>query len=143
MYLLYSILAFAEVLVLFASAISLVVLALRQVIKAISGSIDAAVNAGSPNADPRFTALDPVGVCGHDRGKGGNAVAMKRRLHQPALPQVRGALAGQQPFAEDALRSLEPLALVEILVVRDQDVADQRRIADGGERRPRVADASD
>jgi hypothetical protein len=62
MYLLYSILAFAEVLVLFASAISLVVLAVRQVIKAISGLIDAAINAGLPDAQPRFTALDPAGV---------------------------------------------------------------------------------
>jgi hypothetical protein len=62
MYLLYSILAFAEVLVLFASAISLVVLALRQVIRAISGLIDAAINAGLPDARRRFAALDLLGT---------------------------------------------------------------------------------
>jgi hypothetical protein len=62
MSLLYSILAFAEVLVLFASAISVAILATRQFIKGISGLIDAAVNAGLPNAEPRFTALDPAGA---------------------------------------------------------------------------------
>jgi hypothetical protein len=62
MYLLYSILAFAEVLVLFASATGLVVLAVRQVIKGVSGLIDAAIDAGLPDARRRFAALDPFGA---------------------------------------------------------------------------------
>ena len=49
---------------------------------------------------------------------------MKRRLHQPALPQVHRAFAGQQPLAEQPLRALEAAALGEVALVGDEDVAD-------------------
>ena len=54
---------------------------------------------------------------------------MKRGLHQAALPEMNGVLAGQQPFAEQNLDPLETTALVEVLVVRDEHVPDDGGIA--------------
>ena len=54
---------------------------------------------------------------------------MKRGLHQAPLPQMKGVLAGQQSFAEEDLDALEPAALVEVLVVRDEHVPDDGRVA--------------
>ena len=61
---------------------------------------------------------------------GGDALAVKRRLHQPALSQVEIALAREQARAEQTLRALEATALGEIPVVRDQDVLDAMGIVD-------------
>ncbi len=72
----------------------------------------------------------PIRVLHHRRRVFRDAIAMKRRLHQPPLPQMHGAFARQQPLAEHALRPLEPAALREVLVVRHQDVLDDARIAD-------------
>ncbi len=53
---------------------------------------------------------------------------MKRRLHQPALPQVRRAFAGQQALAEQTPRALETASLQEIALVGDQHVFDEMRM---------------
>ena len=66
----------------------------------------------------------------HRRAVGGDAIAVKRRLHQPALAQVGRAFAGQQSFAEDPLGALQAAALHEALVVRDEDVLDVLRVVD-------------
>src|SRR5262249_39176497 len=66
----------------------------------------------------------PSGVFDHRRGVPGDALAMKGGLRQPSLAQMKFAFAGQQPFAEQSLRALQPLALHKCSVVRDQRVAD-------------------
>ena len=65
----------------------------------------------------------------HRRRVRGDAVAVKRGLHQAALPEMNGVLARQQPLAEQTLRPFETTALVEVLVVRDEHVLDDRWIA--------------
>lgn len=67
--LLYSGLAFAEILVLLASALALLVLAVRQLKKAIERLLDAAVDAASPSAEPRRKTLDPLGAAAGHRGR--------------------------------------------------------------------------
>ena len=57
--------------------------------------------------DPSLQRPHPVGVLGHHRRVGRDAIAVKRRLHQPALPQVHRAFARQQAVAEQPLRALE------------------------------------
>ena len=76
----------------------------------------------------------PIRVRHHRAAVAGDPIAVKRRLHQAALAQVHGALARQQPFAEQALRALQPAALDEVLVVRDEDVADVLRAVDEEDR---------
>ena len=56
---------------------------------------------------------DAVRVGGHHRRVGGDAVAVKRRLHEAALAAMERVFAGQQPLAEQPLRALQPAALVE------------------------------
>jgi hypothetical protein len=85
-------------------------------------------NVDRPPVDPG--ASHPIRVRHHRRAVGGNPVAVERRLHQPALPQMDRALAGQQSFAENPLGALQPAALHEALVVRDEDVLDVLRIVD-------------
>ena len=48
---------------------------------------------------------------------------MKRRLHQPPLPQVRRAFAGQQALAEQALARARGRGSGEVAVVGDEHVA--------------------
>ncbi len=72
----------------------------------------------------------PIGVADHQVAVAGDAIAVKRRLHQPPLAQVHRAFAGQQPLAEQALAALEAAALGEIAVVGDEHVADQLRLVD-------------
>ena len=50
---------------------------------------------------------------------------MEERLHQPPLPKVQLALAGEQPLAEHALRHLQRLPLHEGSLLGDQHFADQ------------------
>jgi len=66
---------------------------------------------------------------------------MERRLREPALPEMEVVLAGQQSFAEEDLRALEPTAFVELLSVSDEDVADERGVAH--ERDGLLADVKD
>jgi hypothetical protein len=54
---------------------------------------------------------------------------VKRGLDEPALPEVGGALAGQQPVAQRLLRAFESPPLVERRGVGDQHVLDARRVA--------------
>src|SRR5215813_2995543 len=54
---------------------------------------------------------------------------MKCRLHQPALAQMERVLAREEAFAEKDLDTFEPAALVEVLIVRDQHVSDDGRVA--------------
>jgi hypothetical protein len=61
-YLLYSGLAFAEVFVLFASVIAVLVLAVRQVVKAIASMVDVAIGAGSSDTEHHGKILDPLGA---------------------------------------------------------------------------------
>ena len=62
MYLLYSVLAFAEVLVLFASTIGLLALAARQVTRKIRSLMGAPINTGSASTEPYVKTLNPLGV---------------------------------------------------------------------------------
>lgn len=67
MYLLCLVLSFAEVLVLFASAIGLLVLFVKEAVMSIEGLLDAAMNAMSPGGRPGIESLEPVGVGGKGR----------------------------------------------------------------------------
>lgn len=67
MYLLYFVLSLTEVLVLFASAIGLLVLIFKETARFIDGLLDAALNAVSPSGRPRIALLDPLGVGGKGR----------------------------------------------------------------------------
>ena len=67
MYLLYLVLSFTEVLVLFASAIGLLVFIVREIVRAIEGLLDAAMNAISASKQPRIESLQPLGVGGKGR----------------------------------------------------------------------------
>jgi hypothetical protein len=62
MSLLYSVLAFAEVLVLFASAISLFAFLVRQVVREINRFLDAAVDAASPDTESPVKSPEPIGA---------------------------------------------------------------------------------
>ena len=48
---------------------------------------------------------------------------MKGRLGETTLPTMKVALAGQQPFAQQPLGSLQRAAFRKILLVRDQHFA--------------------
>ena len=61
MYLLSTVLAFAEVLVLFGSATGLFVLAASLVIKKLLSLTDATIKAGSPRAKSYIKTLNPLG----------------------------------------------------------------------------------
>jgi hypothetical protein len=50
---------------------------------------------------------------------------MKRRLSQSPLSQMELIFAGKQPISEQTARALETATLVEILLVGDEDIADQ------------------
>ena len=67
MYLLYLVLSFTEVLVLFASAIGLLVFIVREIVRAIESLLDAAMNAISASKQPRIESLQPLGVGGKGR----------------------------------------------------------------------------
>jgi len=67
MYLLYLVLSFTEVLVLFASAIGLLMFIVREIVRAIEGLLDAAMNAISASKQPRIESLQPLGVGGKGR----------------------------------------------------------------------------
>src|SRR5437762_42887 len=71
-----------------------------------------------------------VGVLDHHASVAGDALAVKRRLHQPALPKMNRALARQQAVAEQPLAALEAAALREVPVVGDENVFDLLRVAD-------------
>ena len=62
MSLVYSILAFAEVLVLFASAIGLFVFIVKEVVREINRLFDAAAAAASANKESSVKSRDPVSV---------------------------------------------------------------------------------
>jgi hypothetical protein len=47
---------------------------------------------------------------------------MKRRLSQPALPSMDFSLTGQQPFAKQALCTLQAFSFHETVLVRDKHV---------------------
>ena len=49
----YSALAFAEILMLFASVIGILVFAVRRAVRAINSLMDTAINSNSPDAEPR------------------------------------------------------------------------------------------
>jgi hypothetical protein len=66
---------------------------------------------------------------------------MKRRLRQPPLAKMEVVLAREQPFAEEDLGALEAASLVKLAPVRDEDVADERGVAD--ERDGLLADVKD
>jgi len=55
---------------------------------------------------------------------------MKRGLGQPSLTKVEVVLTREQPFTEEDLGTLEAASLVELASMRDEDVADERRVAD-------------
>jgi hypothetical protein len=61
-YLLYSVLAFAEVLALFAVAIVLFIFLLKQAVKVLGAWIDAVIAAWSREAEPRLGNPKPLGV---------------------------------------------------------------------------------
>ena len=69
-------------------------------------------------------------ICGHRRTVCRHTLAVKRWLSKPALAEMVFALACQEALAEQVLRALEAAALVEVLVVRDEDVADEIRMAE-------------
>src|SRR5262249_47117924 len=54
-----------------------------------------------------------------------DAAPVKKRLNQPTLTQVEGALARQQPLAENPLRLLERLALHERALLCNEHLLDQ------------------
>ena len=60
MSLVYSVLAFAEVLVLLASAISLFVLVVRQAVREISRLLDGVIAARSPDTESSLMVQNPV-----------------------------------------------------------------------------------
>src|SRR5688572_32798313 len=53
---------------------------------------------------------------------------MERRLSEPPLTQMELVLAREQAVSEQSSRALEAAALVEVLLVRDEHVADQVRM---------------
>lgn len=63
----YAVLAFAETLVLFASVLGLLVLALRQVVRGIDSLIDAAINSSSPDTKPRVRTPSRFNVAAESR----------------------------------------------------------------------------
>ena len=56
---------------------------------------------------------------------GGEPLAMKRGIDQPALPLVQFILAGEESVAQQHLGALQGATLVHALVMRDQDFADR------------------
>ena len=66
----------------------------------------------------------------HRVAVGGDAIAMKRRLHQPPLAEMVRIFAGQQPLAKQPPRALQAAPLDEVPVVCDEDVLNQMRVAD-------------
>ena len=71
-----------------------------------------------------------VGVLDHHAPVARDALAVKRRLHQPSLAKMNRALARQQAVAEQPLAALEAAALREVPVVGDEDVFDLLRVPD-------------
>src|SRR5581483_2438693 len=61
----------------------------------------------------------------HHLGIACDAVAMKRGLHQTALPHVEVAFARQQTFTEEEFGALEGTAFHERALLRHQHVANQ------------------
>jgi hypothetical protein len=58
----------------------------------------------------------------------GNALPVKRRLHETALPEVESPLARQETFAEEHLRALQDVPLHEDALVRHEHVAHVIRV---------------
>jgi hypothetical protein len=79
----------------------------------------------------RTPALTPnCGVRGHGRAVRGDPLPMKSGLREPSLAEMMLVLAREESSAEEGFRALEAAALVEVLVVRNEDVADQVRMAE-------------
>src|SRR5436190_3271620 len=55
----------------------------------------------------------------------GDAVAVKRGLDHPTLPQMKGAFAGEQTFAKQHFRALQCPSLDEFMRVDDEHVANE------------------
>ena len=55
---------------------------------------------------------------------------MEQRLDQAALPLVDVVLRGDQPVAEDAPQQVVERLLVEVVVLRDQDLLDRVRMGE-------------
>ena len=72
----------------------------------------------------------PRGVVDHHLPVASDAIAVKRRLEQPAMSQVGGALSREQAVAEQLLRAFEAAALGEVALMRDEHVADGVWIVD-------------
>jgi hypothetical protein len=66
-----------------------------------------------------------AGFGDHRLGVGGDALAMKRGLHQAALAQPEIAFAGEQTVAEEFAIGLQAAALDEFLVVGDDHLLDE------------------
>ena len=96
-------------------------------IVSVSRIISCATSSVAPS---RHSRAHPIRVGHHRPAVAGDALAVKRRLHQPPLAQVIGAFARQQAVAEQPLRPIESAALHEAAVVRDEDVLDRRRVVD-------------
>ncbi len=71
-----------------------------------------------------------IGMRDHHRGIVGNSIAVERRLQQPPLTQVRRALARKESLAQQSFGPLQAPALGEVLLMRDQDIADVLRVID-------------
>lgn len=55
---------------------------------------------------------------------------MKRRLRQPPLPKMKFTFACEKTIAEKPARSFQPAALMKILLIGDEYVPDQVRMAE-------------
>src|SRR5262249_18463365 len=64
----------------------------------------------------------------HHRAVGLEPLAMERGLAEAPLPRVELALARQQAFAQERLRPLDAPALHEVVLARDQHLADVVRV---------------
>src|SRR5436190_23663275 len=60
----------------------------------------------------------------------GDAVAVKRGLDHPTLPQMKGAFADEQTFAKQHFRALQCPSLDEFMIVDDQHVTNEIRTKD-------------
>jgi hypothetical protein len=75
----------------------------------------------------------PQRVADHDVGVFGDALAEKRRLRQPPLPQPEVALAREQPVTQHDRIDPHGEMLAEVLIIGDEHLLDVLRMAHDGD----------